>query len=194
MDGDARGGAALSITSVTGVPIKFIGVGEKLDALESFHPDRMASRILGMGDILSFVEKAEATMDKKRAQELEKKVRRASFDFEDFLEQLEQVKKMGPPSQLVEMLPGFSKLSRRLPEGADEKQLKHVEAIILSMTPQEKHRPEIIDGSRRRRIAKGSGTSIQDVNQLLNQFRQIQKLMKQLSSKRKLVPFPFLKG
>jgi len=193
MDGDARGGAALSITSVTGVPIKFIGVGEKVDALESFHPDRMASRILGMGDMLSFIEKAEATMDQKRALELEKKVRRASFDLEDFLEQMEQVKKMGPLSQLVDMIPGFSTASRKLPAGADERQLKKVEAIVLSMTPEERHKPEIIDGSRRRRIARGSGTTPQDVNQLLNQFRNMQKLVKQMSSKRTINPLSLFK-
>jgi signal recognition particle subunit SRP54 len=193
MDGDARGGAALSITSVTGVPIKFIGTGEKLDALEPFYPDRMASRILGMGDILSFVERAEATLDQKRALELEKKVRHASFDLEDFLEQLHQINKMGSLTQLVEMIPGLSSISRRIPEGMDEKQVKHVEAIILSMTPEERHYPEIIDGSRRRRIAKGSGTTIQEVNQLLNQFRQAQKLMRQLGSKKVPSLFPKLK-
>jgi signal recognition particle subunit SRP54 len=194
MDGDARGGAALSITSVTGVPIKFIGIGEKPDALEPFHPDRMASRILGMGDMLSFIEKAEATVDKKRAEDLEKKVRRSSFDLEDLLGQLGQVQNMGPLSHLVEMIPGMSSLSRKLPEGANEEQLKRIEAIILSMTPQERHKPEIIDGSRRRRIARGSGTTPQDVNQLLNQFRQMQKLMKQMSSKRMRNLFPMLKG
>jgi signal recognition particle subunit SRP54 len=184
MDGDARGGAALSITAVTGVPIKFIGVGEKVDALEPFHPERMASRILGMGDILSFIEKAEAVVDQERAMELEKKVRHARFDLEDFLEQLGQMQKMGPLSQLIEMVPGLSALTRKLPEGVEEKQVKRVEAIILSMTPEERHNPDIIDGSRRRRIARGSGTSPQDVNQLLNQFRQMQKLMKQASSKK----------
>ena len=184
MDGDARGGAALSLTSVTGVPIKFVGIGEKPDALEPFYPDRMASRILGMGDMLSFIEKAEATLDEKKALELEKKVRQARFDLEDFLEQLQQVKKMGPISQLMDMIPGFSTIARKLPTNVDVdgRELKKVEAIVLSMTPSERHRPEIIDGSRRRRIAQGSGTSLQDVNQLLNQFRQMQKLMKQMSS------------
>jgi signal recognition particle subunit SRP54 len=193
MDGDARGGAALSITSVTGVPIKFVGIGEKVDALESFYPDRMASRILGMGDMVSFIEKAEATLDEKRALELEKKVRRASFDLEDFLEQLDQVKKMGPLSQLVDMIPGFSTVSRKLPGGVDERQVKKVEAIVLSMTPEERRKPEIIDGSRRRRIAQGSGTTPQDVNQLLNQFRSMQKLVKQMSSKRTINPLSFFK-
>jgi signal recognition particle subunit SRP54 len=182
MDGDARGGAALSIKSVTGIPIKFIGIGEKVDALEPFHPDRIASRILGMGDMLTLIEKAEQVMDEKKAKEMEKKLRTATFNLEDFLDQLQQVKKMGPMSQLIEMIPGLSSLARRLPEGVDEKQLKRVEAIIFSMTPEERQHPEILDGSRRRRIARGSGTSPQDINQLLNQFRQAQKLMKQLDS------------
>ena len=178
MDGDARGGAALSIRWVSGVPIKFIGIGEKVDAFEPFHPDRLASRILGMGDILTFIEKAEATFDQQQAKELERKVRTASFDLEDFLSQLRVVKKMGPVSQLVEMLPGLPQLAKQLPEGAQETQLKKIEAMILSMTPEERHNPAIIDGSRRRRIVQGSGTTPQDINQLLNQFRQMQKLMK----------------
>ena len=178
MDGDARGGAALSIRWVSGVPIKFIGIGEKVDAFEPFHPDRLASRILGMGDILTFIEKAEATFDQQQAKELEKKVRTASFDLEDFLSQLRMVKKMGPVAQLVEMLPGLPQLAKQLPEGAQEAQLKKVEAMILSMTPEERHNPGIIDGSRRRRIVQGSGTTPQDINQLLNQFHQMQKLMK----------------
>ena len=178
MDGDARGGAALSIRWVSGVPIKFIGIGEKVDAFEPFHPDRLASRILGMGDILTFIEKAEATFDQQQAKELEKKVRTASFDLEDFLSQLRTVKKMGPVAQLVEMLPGLPQLAKQLPEGVQEKQLKKVEAMILSMTSEERHNPSIIDGSRRRRIVRGSGTTPQDINQLLNQFRQMQKLMK----------------
>ena len=178
MDGDARGGAALSIRWVSGVPIKFIGIGEKADALEPFYPDRLASRILGMGDVLTFIEKAEATFDKQQAEELKKKVQADSFNLSDFLSQLSAVKKMGPISQLVEMVPGMSKLAGRLPEGTEEKQLKKIEAIILSMTPEERQNPNLIGGSRRRRIARGSGTSAQDVNQLLNQFRQMQKLMK----------------
>lgn len=189
MDGDARGGAALSITSVSGVPIKFIGTGEKTDALEPFYPDRMASRILGMGDILSFIERAESTFDTQRTLELERKIRHASFDLQDLLEQLQQIRKMGPLGQLMELVPGLSGLSRNLPLGADEKQPKKVEAIILSMTPQERRNPNILDGSRRRRIAHGSGTTSQDVNQLLNQLRQMQKLMKQLSRGQKLLPF-----
>ena len=178
MDGDARGGAALSIRWVSGVPIKFIGIGEKADALEPFHPDRLASRILGMGDVLTFIEKAEATFDERQAKELKKKVQTDSFDFSDFLSQLKAIKKMGPIAQLVEMVPGMSQLAGRLPEGTEEKQLKKVEAIILSMTPEERQNPNLIGGSRRRRIARGSGTSAQDVNQLLNQFHQMQKLMK----------------
>jgi signal recognition particle subunit SRP54 len=178
MDGDARGGAALSIRWVSGVPIKFIGIGEKPDAFEPFYPDRLASRILGMGDVLTFIEKAEKTFDEKRVKELEKKVRTASFDLEDFLSQLREIRNMGPVAQLMEMLPGASQLAKRLPAGMEEKQLKKVEAMILSMTPEERQNPNLIDGSRRRRIAKGSGVMTQDVNQLLNQFRQMQKLMK----------------
>ena len=189
MDGDARGGAALSIAAVTGVPLKFIGVGEKPDALEPFYPDRLASRILGMGDVLSLIEKAQAVVDQKRALELEKKLRKAKFDLEDFLEQLQQIKRMGPLSQLAELIPGLP--HHKLPLQVDDKQLKKVEAIVLSMTPEERRNPEIIDGSRRRRIAQGSGTTLQDVNRLLNQFRQMQKLMKQLSTGRLPKLFPF---
>ena len=178
MDGDARGGAALSIRWVSGVPIKFIGTGEKVDAFEPFHPDRLASRILGMGDMLTFIEKAEKTFDEQRAKEIEKKVRTASFNLEDFLSQLKEIQKMGPLGQIADMIPGLPRLSQRLPEGTEEKQLKKVEAIILSMTLQERHNPAIIDGSRRRRIARGSGLTPQDVNQLLNRFNQMQKLMK----------------
>ncbi len=178
MDGDARGGAALSIRWVSGVPIKFIGVGEKVDAFEPFYPDRLASRILGMGDMLTLVEKAEGMFDEERAKELTKKARTASFDLYDFLVQMGEVRKMGPLAQLVEMLPGSSKLAGRLPEGTEDKRLKRIESIILSMTPEERHNPGIIDGSRRSRIARGSGVKPQDINQLLNQFRQMQKLMK----------------
>ena len=178
MDGDARGGAALSIRWVSGVPIKFIGIGEKVDAFEPFYPDRLASRILGMGDMLTFIEKAEKNFDEQKAKELEQKVRSARFDLGDFLSQLKMVKNMGPVAQMVEMLPGMSKFAGRLPEGAEEKQLNKIEAIILSMTPEERHNPTIIGGSRRRRIARGSGVQPHDVNQLLNQFNQMQKLMK----------------
>jgi signal recognition particle subunit SRP54 len=178
MDGDARGGAALSIRWVSGVPIKFIGIGEKVDAFEPFYPDRLASRILGMGDVLTLVEKAEKAFDKRRVKELEKKVKTASFNLEDFLSQLKELRKMGPIGQLVEMLPGASQMARQLPAGMEEKYLEKVEAMILSMTPEERRNPESIDGSRRRRIARGSGVKPQDINQLLNQFRQMQKLMK----------------
>jgi len=186
MDGDARGGAALSIASVAGVPIKFIGIGEKTDALEPFHPDRMASRILGMGDVISLIEKAESASDMRQKQELERKIKHGSFDLQDFLEQLQQLRKMGPLNQIMELIPGFSGVARKLPAGLDEKQPKKIEAIILSMTSEERHNPTIIDGSRRRRIARGSGTTPQDVNQLLNQYRQMQKLMKQLGQGQKL--------
>ncbi len=183
LDSDARGGAALSITSVTGVPIKFIATGERVEALEQFYPDRLASRILGMGDVLTLIEKAQATFDQQQAAELEKKIRQATFDLEDFLGQLQQLKRMGPISQVLEMVPGFSAIKSRVStDDLDEKHLKRVEAIIYSMTPQERRRPEIIDGSRRRRIARGSGTTPQDVNQLLNQFRQMQKMMRQMTS------------
>jgi signal recognition particle subunit SRP54 len=178
MDGDARGGAALSIRWVSGMPIKFIGIGEKIDALEPFYPDRLASRILGMGDVLTFIEKAEKTFDEKKVKELERKMRTTGFSLEDFLSQLRELKKMGPLTQLVEMLPGMSRLASRLPDGVQEEQLKKVEAMILSMTPAERQNPDIISGSRRRRIARGSGTKPQDINQLLGQFRQMQKLMK----------------
>jgi signal recognition particle subunit SRP54 len=178
MDGDARGGAALSIRWVSGVPIKFMGIGEKLDAFEPFYPDRLASRILGMGDVLTFIEKAEKTLDEKKVQELQKKMKSNTFNLEDFLDQLKSIRKMGPIAQLAEMLPGISKIASKLPDGVQEAQLKKVESIILSMTPQERQNPGIIGGSRRKRIARGSGTATHDVNQLLNQFSQMQKLMK----------------
>ena len=183
LDGDARGGAAISITQVTGVPIKFMGVGERTDALEPFYPDRLASRILGMGDVLSLIEKAQQAVDEEQAKQLEKKIRTASFDLEDFLEQFQSVKKMGF-AQILDMIPGFSQMKKRLPQEFDEKQLVKFEAIIQSMTPGERHEPDILNGRRRRRIAMGSGTTPQDVNQLLNQFRQAQKLMKQMSRAR----------
>jgi len=181
MDGDARGGAALSITAVTGVPVKFIGIGERVAALEQFHPDRLASRILGMGDMLTLIEKAQATFDETQAVDMEKKIRQATFDLEDFLGQLQQLKKMGPLSQLMEMIPGFS-AGGQASDQLDEGQLKKVEALIYSMTPEERHRPEIIGGSRRRRIAKGSGATPRDVNQLLNQFSQMRKMMRKMTS------------
>ena len=185
MDGDARGGAALSITSVTGLPVKFIGTGERVDGFEQFHPDRLASRILGMGDVLSLVEKAQSNFDEKQAQDLERKIRESTFDLEDFLQQMQAVKKMGPMSQVLEMIPGFSSMKSKIGEdNLDGSHLSKAEAIIYSMTLSERQRPEQIGGSRRRRIARGSGTSPQDVNQLLNQFKQIKKLMKDMSSPR----------
>ena len=185
MDGDARGGAALSISQVTGIPIKFMGTGERTDALEPFFPDRIASRILGMGDVLTLVERAQEVVDEKQAREIERKIRRATFDLEDFLEQLQGVKQMGSLSSIMEMIPGFSQLSKRLPSDAlDSSGLVKAEAIIRSMTPQERRDPSILNGSRRRRIARGSGTTPQDVNQILNQFRQAQKMMKQFSQGR----------
>jgi signal recognition particle subunit SRP54 len=179
LDGDSRGGAALSIRAVVQKPIKFIGVGEKLDALEPFHPDRIASRILGMGDIVSLVEKAQLQFDEEKTIKLEEKLRKAQFTFDDFLDQLHEIKKMGSLSQIMGMIPGMNKL----PANAeiDEKGLVRVEAIIHSMTKQERTRPSIINGSRRRRIAVGSGTTVQDVNRLLKQFEDMQKMMKRFS-------------
>jgi len=184
VDGDARGGAAISIRAVTGVPIKFLGVGEKPNALEPFQPDRLASRILGMGDVLTLIEKAEATFDREQAEKLTQKFVEARFDLEDFLDQLRQVKKMGPISQVLDMIPGMSRAKLDVaPELADG-QLRRVEAIISSMTSDERRHPEILGGSRKRRIARGSGTTVQEVNQLLAQFRQMQRMMKQLSSQK----------
>jgi signal recognition particle subunit SRP54 len=177
MDGDARGGAALSIRFVTGVPVKFVGTGEKANALEIFYPDRLASRILGMGDMLTLIEKAEKMFDMEQAKQLEKKLRASQFGLEELLGQLRQVKKMGNLAQLVEMLPGFSKLAPNVADGGEDR-MKKIEAIILSMTPEERSNPGVINGSRRRRIAQGSGTTTMDVNQLLNQFHQVQKLTK----------------
>ncbi len=183
LDGDARGGAAISIVAVTGVPIKFIGTGERLDALEEFHPDRLASRILGMGDMLTLIEKAQSSFDQDEAVKLEKKIRQATFDLNDFMAQLQQVKSMGSISQIVEMIPGMSAMRGRVPDSDfDDNQIAKVEAIVYSMTPGERSNPSIIGGSRRRRIARGSGTTPRDVNQLLNQFKQTQRLMKQMSS------------
>jgi signal recognition particle subunit SRP54 len=180
MDGDTRGGAALSVRYVTGKPIKFIGTGEKMDMIELFHPDRMASRILGMGDVLSLIEKAEAAYDAKTAAEMERKMREASFTLEDFLAQLYQLKKMGNLEQLIGMLPGV-KAGAVKDMNVDERQLARIEAIVLAMTKAERQDPQIIGGSRKRRIAKGSGTSVEDVNRLLKQFDQMKKMMKQFS-------------
>lgn len=183
LDGDTRGGAALSVRYVTGKPIKFIGTGEKLDMIEQFHPDRMASRILGMGDVLSLIEKAEAAYDAKTAAEMEKKMREQTFTLEDFLVQLRQLKKMGNLEQILGMMPGVN-ASALKDANIDEKQTAKTEAIVLSMTPKERMDPSVIGGSRRRRIAKGSGTTVEDVNRLLKQFDQMKKLMKQFSGKR----------
>jgi signal recognition particle subunit SRP54 len=183
LDGDARGGAALSIRAVTGKPIKFVGVGEKLDALETFHPERIASRILGMGDVLSLVEKAQENIDEERAAKMQEKILKAQFTLEDFQEQLQQLKKMGPLDELMGMIPGMSKFKGMQPQ---EEDLVKVEAIIDSMTQKERRAPGIIDGSRKKRIAKGSGTKVADVNRLLKQFQQMRKMMKKFSRMGKL--------
>jgi signal recognition particle subunit SRP54 len=198
LDGDARGGAALSVRAVTGKPIKFACIGEKLDGIEAFHPDRMASRILGMGDIMSLIEKAQEDFDEEKAKKLEKKLRKAEFTFEDFLDQMQQMRKMGPLDQVLGMLPGMGNIKQLQNMQVNEKDLAHVEAIIRSMTAGERRNPAIIDGSRRKRIAKGSGTSVQDVNRLLKQFTETQKLVRQLSGMERglgkgLGRMPFLK-
>ncbi|MBE6582035.1 MAG: signal recognition particle protein [Ruminococcaceae bacterium] len=181
LDGDTRGGAALSVRYVTGKPIKYVGVGEKLDAIEPFHPDRMASRILGMGDMLSLIEKAEQAYDEKQAEELERKMRTSTFDLEDFLEQFRQIKKLGPMKDILAQLPGVD-ASKLQNAQIDEKAIGRTEAIILSMTPAERHKPSLITPPRKRRIAAGSGTKIEDVNRLLKQFEQTCKMMKEMSS------------
>ncbi|MDQ7789563.1 MAG: signal recognition particle protein, partial [Clostridia bacterium] len=204
LDGDTRGGAALSVRQVTGCPIKFAGIGEKLDALEPFHPDRMADRILGMGDVLTLIEKAQATMDADEAKRLQEKLKSADFDLNDFLSQLRQFKKMGPIDQVMGMIPGFDKMSKKMKGQMDfdEKDLVFAEAIINSMNARERANPEIMDGSRRKRVARGSGTSVQEVNRLLKQFEQTRKLVRQFSDwektakkggkKRRLPKFPFM--
>ena len=181
LDGDARGGAALSIKGVTGLPIKFVGVGEKMDALEVFHPDRMASRILGMGDVLTLIERAEEAIDQKKAQELEKKLRANKFDFEDYLDQMRQMRKMGPLDQILKLIPGLGNSEALKGMQIDESHLAQIEGMILSMTLKERRDPGIINGSRRRRIANGSGRTIQDVNRLLTQFEQMKKMMRGLT-------------
>lgn len=189
MDGDARGGAALSMRAVTGVPIVFIGVGEKFDAIEPFYPDRMASRILGMGDIKTLVEKVELAASKEKAEKsLEK------FTLVDFMEQLKEIRNMGPLDQIMSLIPGFSKLSAKLPVSVDEKRLKRIEAIISSMTIEERENPHIINASRKKRIANGSGTTVQEVNQLLKQYEQIKNMIKQFSQLEKKGRFPLLGG
>ncbi|CAI7999949.1 Signal recognition particle protein [Geodia barretti] len=182
MDGDARGGAALSITRVTGVPIKFIGTGERTDGLEAFHPDRMASRILAMGDVLTLIERAQEAVDEQKAKELERKMRTASFTLEDFLDQIQGVKKMGGLASVMEMIPGMGQSTKKMKDQLDESELRKTEAVIRSMTMEEREHPEIIKASRRRRIALGSGTNPSDVNRVLNQFKQTQRLMRQFSS------------
>jgi len=196
LDGDTKGGAALSVKAVTGCPIKFAGMGEKIENLEPFHPERMASRILGMGDVLTLIEKAQAALDAEKAQKMQEKLKSKDFDLEDFLDSMQQIKKMGPLEQILGMIPGMGKV-KDLAGMVDEKELKHVEAIIYSMTTEERRKPEIIDGSRKKRIARGSGTSIQDVNRLLKQFEQMKKMMKQFGGmekqlkKGKKIKFPF---
>ena len=186
LDGDARGGAVLSVKAVTGRPVKFVGMGEKLDALEPFHPDRMASRILGMGDVLSLIEKAQAVFDAEDAAKLEKKMRNEEFTLEQFLEQMQQVKKLGSLESILGMLPGMGNISQKLKDAnVDEKELDRVEAIIRSMTLAERRNPNIINGSRRKRIANGSGTRVQDVNKLLKNFEQSKKMMKKLKGMNK---------
>jgi len=196
VDGDARGGAAISMRQVTNVPIKYLGVGEKTDALEVFHPDRMASRILGMGDMLSLIERAQATMDEEKTRSTAKRLMKGEFDLEDFLDQMRQVRKMGPLGQLMDMIPGFGKISKDMAPEVTDKQMKQLEAIISSMTREERRRPDIINASRKRRIARGSGTTVQDVNELLAQFKQIQRVMKQFaaSGKQRRGRFPSFPG
>ncbi|MEC0229335.1 signal recognition particle protein [Paenibacillus alba] len=181
LDGDTRGGAALSVKAVTGCPIKFVASGEKMDALEPFFPDRMSSRILGMGDMLTLIEKAQAGIDMDKAKEMERKMRNAEFTFEDFLDQMEQVKKMGPLDQILEMLPGANKIKGMKDMKVDDKQMARVEAIVKSMTTEEKRKPELLNANRRKRIALGSGNSVQEVNRFIKQFDDMRKMMKQFS-------------
>jgi len=198
LDGDTRGGAALSVKAVTQKPVKFVGMGEKLEDLEPFYPDRMASRILGMGDILGLIEKAQANIDEKKARELEQRIRKQQFTFEDFLEQLEQVKKLGPLNKILEMIPGMGSAKQLKDIDFDDREIVKIQAIIQSMTKNERNNPEIINGSRRKRIAKGSGTSVQEVNKLLKQFEQTKKMMKKFADMEKgfkkggNMKFPFL--
>lgn len=182
VDGDARGGAAISMREVTGVPIKFLGVGEKLNALELFHPDRLASRILGMGDVMTLIERAQEEMDQEEAQKAGQRLMSGEFNLDDFLSQMQQVKKLGPLGQILEMVPGMGQLAKDVDMNDAEKDMKRIEAIIQSMTPYERRNPKIIKRSRKLRIAAGSGTSVQQINELLKQFREMQKMMKQLRS------------
>jgi signal recognition particle subunit SRP54 len=195
VDSDARGGASLSIRAATGIPVKLLGVGEKLDALETFHPDRLAQRILGMGDVLTLVERAQEVVDQKTAEEQAKKLLDARFTFDDFYTQLQQVKKMGPIGDLLKMIPGMGGLAKQLPDGPQaEREMKRIEAIISSMTRAERADPGLIKGSRRRRIAAGSGTTVSEVNQLLKQFAEMQKLMKQMGGLAKSGRLPRIPG
>ena len=180
IDGDARGGAAISMREVTDVPIKFLGTSEKLDGLELFHPDRMASRILGMGDVLTLIERAQQEMDQEEAMRAGEKLMAGDFNLEDFLQQMQQVRRLGPIGQLMEMIPGMNKMAADVDLSNAESELKRIEAIIRSMTPAERRNPKVIKASRKRRIAAGSGTTVQDVNALLRQFREMQQMMKQL--------------
>ena len=183
-DGDARGGAAISIREVTGIPIKYLGTGEKVSDVEVFHPDRLANRILGMGDVLTLIEKAEATIDQEQAVETATKMMEGSFNLEDFLKQLQQIKRMGPLGQLLDMIPGMSQYKDQMEPDVTDDQVKRIESIIQSMTPGERHDPKVINASRKRRIARGSGHTVQEVNQLLREFRSMQRMMKQMSSGR----------
>jgi signal recognition particle subunit SRP54 len=195
LDGDARGGAALSVKAVTGKPILYASTGEKLEQLERFHPERMASRILGMGDVLSLIEKAEEVSDRDQTAELERKIRKQQFTLEDFLQQMRQVRKMGPLQSVMGMMPGMGKAMKELRSAnMDERELDRLEAIILSMTPAERARPDLIDGSRRKRIARGSGTTVQAVNQLVKQFGQMKTLMSQLAKGRMPDPQQLMRG
>jgi signal recognition particle subunit SRP54 len=179
VDGDARGGAAISMREVTGVPIKFLGTGEKLNAIEVFHPDRLVNRILGMGDVMSLIEKAQEELDQEEAQKAGERLMSGEFNLEDFLKQMQQIKRLGPIGKLLDMVPGMNKLSQDVDMSDAEQELKRIEAIIQSMTIEERRRPKIIKASRKRRIAAGSGTTVQDVNVLLKQFREMQRMMKQ---------------
>jgi signal recognition particle subunit SRP54 len=191
IDGDARGGAALSISAVTGLPVKFLGTGERTDALEPFHPDRLAGRILGMGDVMTLIERAQENVDEKQAEELARKLQRNAFTLEDFLAQMQQIKKMGPIGQLLEMMPGMGGAAKEAQAAVDRGELQRVEAIIQSMTLEERRDPEILTASRRRRIARGSGTTLQDVNRLVKQFGEMRRLMRQMSGggRRQMMPF-----
>jgi signal recognition particle subunit SRP54 len=197
MEGDARGGAAISIRSITSKPIRFVGVGERLDALEAFHPDRMASRILGMGDMLSLIEKAQSSFDEKKAKELQTKLRKNAFTLEDFRDQMAQVRKMGSLEEILAMIPGMGKLKQMKQFEVDEQEFVRITAIIDSMTKQERREQHILNASRRRRIAQGSGTTVQDVNQLLKSYIQVQKMIKKMNKGgfrargRGGMPFPF---